>query len=68
MRDAGAVGGRGESNSALRWWLDGRARTFSLRGGTVGAARNVEHAFGAGPWALTGTIALVQDHLANAQS
>ena len=45
----------------------GPARAFALRGGIIGEAMNVERAFGAGPCALTGTIALVQDHLANAQ-
>ena len=45
----------------------GRTRAIALRGGIIGEAMNVERAFGAGPCALTGTIALVQDHLANAQ-
>ena len=45
----------------------GPARAFALRGGIIGEAMNVERAFSAGPCALTGTIALVQDHLANAQ-
>ena len=38
----------------------GPARAFALRGGIIGEALNVERAFGAGPCALTGTIALVQ--------
>ena len=46
----------------------GQARAFSVQGGIIGEARIVEGAFGVGPCALTEAIALLQNHLANAES
>ena len=46
----------------------GQARAFSLQGGIIGEARIVERASGVGPCALTEAIALLQDHLASAES
>ena len=41
---------------------------FAIQGGIVGEARIVERAFGIGPCALTEVMALLQDHLAGAES
>ena len=54
-----------EVTRALR---KGQARAFALQGGLIGAAKIVERAFGAGPCAPTEAIALLQNHLANAES
>ena len=52
----------------MRALRKGQARAFSLQGGIIGEARIVERAFGVGPYALTEAIALLQNHLANAES
>ena len=46
----------------------GQASIFAIQGGIVGEARIVERAFGVGPCALTEAMALLQDHLAHADS
>ena len=46
----------------------GQAAMFAIQGGIVGEARIVERAFGIGPCALTEVMALLQDHLAGAES
>ena len=65
MKTAYAAIKRFEVMQALR---NGQDRAFALQGGIMGAAKIVERAFGAGPCALTEAIALLQDHLANAES
>ena len=52
----------------MRALRKGQARAFALQGGIIGEARIVERAFGVGPCALTEAMALLQDHLANAES
>ena len=52
----------------MRALCKGQAHAFALQGGIIGEARIVERAFGVGPFALTEAIALLQDHLANAES
>ena len=52
----------------MRALRKGQARAFALQGGIIGEARIVERAFGVGPCALTQAMALLQDHLANAES
>ena len=52
----------------IRALRKGQARAFALQGGIIGEARIVERAFGVGPCALTEAMALLQDHLANAES
>ena len=57
----------------MRALRKGQARAFALQGGIIGEARRgeariVERAFGVGPCALTEAMALLQDHLANAES
>ena len=52
----------------MRALRKGQARAFALQGGIIVEARIVERAFGVGPCALTEAIALLQDHLANAES
>ena len=52
----------------MRALRKGQVGPFVLEGGIVGEARLVERAFGSGPCALTGAVALLQDRLANAQS
>ena len=52
----------------MRALRKGQARAFALQGGIIGEARIVERAFGVGPYALTEAMALLQDHLANAES
>ena len=46
----------------------GQAAMFAIQGGIVGEAQIVERAFGIGPCALTEVMALLQDHLAGAES
>ena len=52
----------------MRALRKGQASIFALQGGIVGEARIVERAFGIGPCALTEAMALLQDHLARADS
>ena len=52
----------------LRELRKGQASIFAIQGGIVGEARIVERAFGVGPCALTEAMALLQDHLASADS
>ena len=52
----------------IRALRKGQARAFALQGGIISEARIVERASGVGPCALTEAIALLQDHLANAES
>ena len=52
----------------MRALRKGQVPAFSLQGGIIGEARIVERAFGVGPCALTEAIALLQNHLANAES
>ena len=52
----------------MRALRKGQARAFALQGGIIGEARIVERAFGVGPCALTEAMALLQGHLANAES
>ena len=52
----------------MRALRKGQARAFALQGGIIGEARIVERAFGVGPCALAEAMALLQDHLANAES
>ena len=47
---------------------NGQASIFAIQSGIVGEARIVERAFGVGPCALTEAMALLQDHLASADS
>ena len=54
-----------ETMRALR---KGQAGIFNFQGGIVGEARIVERAFGVGPGALAEAMALLQGHLANAES
>ena len=46
----------------------GQASIFAIQGGIVGEARIVERAFGVGPCVLSEAMALLQDHLASADS
>ena len=41
---------------------------FAIQSGIVGEARLVERAFGIGPCALSEAMALLQNHLASAES
>ena len=52
----------------MRALRKGQAGRFALEGGIVGETKLVKRAFGLGPCALTVAVALLQDHLANAQS
>ena len=52
----------------MRALRKGQAAMFAIQGGIVGEARIVERAFGIGPCALTEVMALLQDHLAGAES
>ncbi|MCY4454316.1 MAG: DDE-type integrase/transposase/recombinase, partial [Immundisolibacterales bacterium] len=52
----------------MRALRKGQAGAFALEGGIVGEAKLVERAFGVGPCALTVAVALLQNHLAHAQS
>ena len=52
----------------MRALRKGQAGIFALQDGIVGEARIVERAFGIGPCALTEVMALLQDHLANAEA
>ena len=52
----------------MRALRKGQARAFALQGGIIGEARIVERAFAVGPCALTEAIALLQNHLGNAES
>ena len=52
----------------MRALRKGQASIFAIQGGIVGEARIVERAFGVGPCALTEAMALLQDHLASADS
>ena len=58
----------GKGFEVMRALRKGQARAFALQGGIIGEARIVERAFGVGPCALTEAMALLQDHLANAES
>ena len=46
----------------------GKYTGMRIQGDIVGEARIVERAFGVGPCALTEAMALLQDHLARADS
>ena len=52
----------------MRALRKGQAEMFAIHGGIVGEARIVERTFGVGPCALTEAMALLQDHLASADS
>ena len=52
----------------MRALRKGQAAMFSIQSGIVGEARLVERAFSIGPCALSETMALLQDHLASAES
>ena len=52
----------------MRALRKGQAAAFSIQDGIVGEARIVERAFGIGPCALTEAMALLQNHLASADS
>ena len=52
----------------MRALRKGQVGPFALEGGIVGEAKLAERAFGPGPCALTGAVALLQDRLANARS
>ena len=52
----------------MRALRKGQASIFAIQGGIVGEARIVERAFGVGPCALTEAMALLQDHLASADT
>ena len=52
----------------MRALRKGQARVFALQDRIVGEARIVERAFGVGPFALSEAMALLQDHLAGAES
>ena len=52
----------------MRALRKGQAAMFAIQGGIVVEARIVERAFGIGPCALTEVMALLQDHLAGAES
>ena len=62
----GFVGMR--SFEVMRALRKGQASIFAIQDGIVGEARIVERAFGVGPCALTEAMALLQDHLASADS
>ena len=46
----------------------GQVGPFAIEGGIVGEAKLVERVFGLGPCALTVAVALIQNHLVNAQT
>ena len=52
----------------MRALRKGQADPFAIEGGIVGEAKLVERAFGLGPCALTVAVALIQNHLVNAQT
>ena len=52
----------------MRALRKGQAAMFAIQSGIVGEARLVERAFGIGPCALSEAMALLQNHLASAES
>ena len=52
----------------MRALRKGQAGMLTRQSGIVGEARIVERAFGLGPCALVGAMALLQDRLTNAES